>query len=257
LVEELAGGALMLAMAVVLVLASAAPDVHVNPGSGLRTLEVGRGRAPFVLLHGYGGSAGEWIPFASGIRLSSQERFVFPEGPETTTLFDGHASGRAWWDLNLGSYRRGTGLPDMSASRPPGLDRSSAKVRLMLGDLRQRAGAAPPVPILGGFSQGAMIAAATAFESDEPLRALVLLAGTIVDEARWTKGMPRRKGLPVFIAHGRHDQVLPFALAARLEQRMREAGLEVTWVPFDGGHDVPDRVVTELNSFLERVGARK
>ena len=80
----------------------------------------------------------------------------------------------------------------------------------------------------------------------------VLLAGTIVDEARWTQGMARRKGLPVFIAHGRQDQVLPFAIATRLEQRMREAWLVVTWVPFEGGHEMPAEVVTALNQFLTR-----
>jgi phospholipase/carboxylesterase len=247
----------MVTMAVVVLLWAPPPDVHVNSASGLRTLEVGRGRVPFVLLHGYGGTAGEWIPFSSGIQLSSDVRFVFPQAPEATVPPDGPVGGRAWWRLDLGSYRRGRGLPDMSASRPAGLGRSTAKVRLLLGDLRERAGVPPPVPILGGFSQGAMIAAAIAFESDEPMQALVLLAGTIVDEARWTNGMARRKGLPVFITHGRQDPVLPFDVAARLERRMREAGLNVTWVPFEGGHLVPDEVVAALNRFLAQVGGRR
>ena len=234
-------------------LLAVSPDVHVNPESGLRTLEVGRGRAAFVLLHGYGGTAREWVPFSRAIQLSDDMRFVFPEAPETTTPPDGPPGGRAWWRLDLASYRRGGGPPDLSASRPPGLDHSKRRVHLLLRDLRQRGGAAPRKPILGGFSQGAMVAAASVFESDEPVHALVLLAGTIVDEASWVKGLPRRKGLPVFIAHGRQDQVLPFDASARLVRHMQAAGLDVTWVPFDGGHHMPDEVVTALNRFLVRV----
>ena len=74
---------MFLSMAVVF-LAAASPDVHLNPGSGLRTLEVGHGRVPFVLLHGYGATPEEWIPFSRTILISDEERFVFPEAPETT-----------------------------------------------------------------------------------------------------------------------------------------------------------------------------
>ena len=36
---------------------------------------------------------------------------------------------------------------------------------------------------------------------------------------------------------------------------MRRSGLQVTWVPFDGGHEFPVKVVTALNGFLARIGA--
>jgi phospholipase/carboxylesterase len=57
----------------------------------------------------------------------------------------------------------------------------------------------------------------------------------------------------VFLAHGRHDEVLPFTGAIRLEGEMRRAGLRVMWVPFDGGHEIPVPVVTALNRFLAMV----
>jgi phospholipase/carboxylesterase len=96
-----------------------------------------------------------------------------------------------------------------------------------------------------------MISADVAFTTDEPLKALVILSGTFVDEAGWTKGMAQRKGLPVFISHGSKDDVLQYGIALRLRDAMKRAGLQVTWVPFAGGHEVPPEVVTALNSFLE------
>ena len=107
--------------------------------------------------------------------------------------------------------------------------------------------------MLGGFSQGAMVSAEIAFRSDTPLKALILLSPTVVDEPSWRDGIPLRRGLPVFIAHGRQDEVLPFSASARLAETLRTAGLNVTWVPFDGAHDIPRPVVDALNEFLASV----
>lgn len=220
--------------------------------SVLTTLVLGGGGPPtLVLLHGYGSSAERWIPFARTIRLGGAGRFVFPQGPERTVPPEGPVDGRAWWRLDLASHVPAGGrLPDLSAARPVGLPASAALVQDRLARLRS---SSKEPPILGGFSQGAMVACQIAFLSDVPLTALVLLSGTLVDESTWMAHMPRRRGLPVFLAHGRRDDVLPYALAERLRARMQAAGLVVTFVPFEGGHDIPAEVVEALNRFLATV----
>ena len=220
-------------------------------GSGLRTIEAGTGAVPFVLMHGYGSTAAEWIPFTYTIRLPAGRRFVLPEGPETTQPPDGPRNGRAWWRLGLDAHRRpGDGLPELSRTSPPGLAASNRRIRALLAELAAGSNYPRERQMLAGYSQGGMIAADIAFRTDEPLDALVLLSPTIVDEPAWRTGMPRRRGLRVFISHGRRDTVLPFDVSDRLQQAMREAGLRVTWVPFDGGHEVPAQVVIALNTFL-------
>jgi phospholipase/carboxylesterase len=62
--------------------------------------------------------------------------------------------------------------------------------------------------------------------------------------------------MPVFLAHGRTDPVLSFEVGDRFRQRLEAAGLEVTWCPFDGGHEIPATVVVALNGFLERLQLR-
>jgi phospholipase/carboxylesterase len=104
--------------------------------------------------------------------------------------------------------------------------------------------------VLGGFSQGAMVASEVAFGSDARLRALVLLSGTLVDERTWERNFQMRRDMPVFLAHGRSDRMLPFAVADRFRTELEAAGLKVTWFPFDGGHEIPAAVVIELNKFL-------
>ena len=98
-----------------------------------------------------------------------------------------------------------------------------------------------------------MVAAEVAFESDERLAGLVLLSGTFVDESRWRERLSRRRELPVFISHGRDDRTLPFVVAERLRDSLVAAGADVTWCPFDGGHEIPAVVVVELNDFIKRL----
>jgi predicted esterase len=98
-----------------------------------------------------------------------------------------------------------------------------------------------------------MVAAQVAFQSEEPLSALILLSGTLVDEPAWKANFARRKGLRVFIAHGRADPTLSFEAADRMRSEMIAAGIEVTWFPFDGGHETPATVVTALNEFLSHL----
>jgi phospholipase/carboxylesterase len=249
-------GSGILTLCLALSLAIAHPVIQIdNPKSELRTWEVGAGALPIVLLHGYGSTPQHWLPFANTIRVSSHRRFLFPGAPESTRPPDGPADGRAWWRLDLSSYLPpGQSLPDLSRAKPEGLLRASRRVRTLLGEVDARLGSQPDRLILGGFSQGALVAAQIAWRSDRPLRALVLLSPTFVDEAAWTAAMPARRGLPVFISHGRHDPILGFASAQRLEQAMRAAGLRVTWAPFEGGHDIPMEVVDALNQFLASIG---
>lgn len=208
----------------------------------------GKGPPTVVLLHGFCSSEKDWLPFAKSILLSRGTRFLFPRGPKSARRSDGAPTGRAWWHLDLAPRMRDGALgADLSAEKPAEIESAAQAVRALLAQRGNRA--AQPF-ILGGFSQGAMVAAQVAFQSDEPLRALVLLSGTLVDEASWKANFAQRKGLHVFISHGRSDPTLSFEIAERMRSEMAAAGMLVTWFPFDGGHEIPAEVVVALNEFF-------
>jgi phospholipase/carboxylesterase len=198
-----------------------------------------------VLLHGYGSRAEQWLQFEHVIKVPNDGRLIFLQGP-----LRGPISGsRGWWWLNLeGNIPQGERLPDLSSIKPVGIKVASRLVREYLGDIDG------PI-VLGGFSQGAMVSGEVAFQTDQELTALVLLGGTTVNEAAWAGSFPNRRRLPIFIAHGRSDGVLPFSIAERFANKLKAAGLNVTWVPFDGGHEIPAIVIRELNTFLNGVPA--
>jgi phospholipase/carboxylesterase len=211
----------------------------------------GQGPPTLVLLHGYGSSAEQWAPFTQTIHWPAPGRFVFPQGPEVMVRTDGAVGGRAWWPLDLAAYvPTGQAAADLSSARPLGLQATATLVEDLIDDRR----VVPRGPVvLGGFSQGAMVAGEVAFTSRVPLSALIVLSGTLVDEPVWARHFSERRSLPVFLAHGRQDRTLPFAAADRMRQSLVAAGLDVTWCPFDGGHEVPAAVVVALNAFLDRL----
>jgi phospholipase/carboxylesterase len=193
-----------------------------------------------VLMHGYGGRAENWLQFEHHIKVPVAGRLVFLQGP-----LRGPISGsRGWWWLNLeGHIPVGERLPDYSTANPDGIKVASFLVREYLEDIDG------PI-VLGGFSQGAMLSGDIAFQTDQDLAGLVLIGGTTVNEAGWVERFADRRGMPIFIAHGRRDGVLPFTIAERFATKLQAAGLDVTWVPYDDGHAIPLVVIQRLNAFL-------
>ena len=229
------------AIAALLVLASCSEV----PGLAVITAG-GDGPPTLLLLHGFGSSANEWMPFTRTIQWPRPGRFVFPQGPETLESSKGRVA-RAWWPLELHPFTSPPeSLPDLSRTRPTGLKPAADAVVLLLQNLDG------PL-VLGGFSQGAMLASEVAYRSNVPLAGLVLLSGTPVDEQAWKSAYGGRRGLPVFVAHGRADSVLPFSGSDRMRRDLAAAGNRVTWHPFDGDHEIPADVVIALNQFLREL----
>jgi phospholipase/carboxylesterase len=223
-----------------------------NQRPRLATIVRGENGPPtLVLLHGYGSSAEQWQPFTQTIRWPSSGRFVFPQGPEQTVPPDGPVNGRAWWRLDLASHiPAGKSIPDLSKTRPAGLKLAAGMVEDTLSDRRT----VPHGPVvLGGYSQGAIVASEVAFRSRVRLSGLVLLSATLVDEAEWQQHFQERRNVPVLLAHGRADRVLSFEIAERFREKLDAAGVQVTWCPFDGGHEIPAEVVVALNNFIEQL----
>lgn len=203
----------------------------------------GSGPPTIVLLHGYGSRAEDWLQFEQKWQFPANTRRIYPQAP-----LRGPWSGqRGWWWLHLYTYVTAeTQMPDLSRTAPGGIKVASRLVRNAIRDV------ARPI-ILGGFSQGAMTSAEIAFQTDQDLTGLILLSGTTVNEEEWAERFAGRRALPILIAHGRQDAVLPFAIMDRFQQRLKAFGMDVTWVPFDGGHEIPPVVVNEVNTFVNRV----
>lgn len=102
----------------------------------------------------------------------------------------------------------------------------------------------PAQQILVGFSDGATFALALGTSKDTPFTDVVALSpGLAVVASRPARG--RR----VLVMHGRQDKNLPFSFTSTtVVDRLKSAGLTVRFVPFEGGHVIPDHPLATLKT---------
>jgi phospholipase/carboxylesterase len=208
-----------------------------------------------VLLHGFGAPGTDLVPLGRVFEGPEDARYVFLEAPvELPTPF---GMGRAWWMIDPMRFQdavaRGT-FEALEREEPEGLAEARTALSAALDAIEAELSPPDPGPILGGFSQGSMLALDLALsEPTRKIGGLVLMSSTLIARDRWSRGIPTRKGLPVVQSHGAYDPVLPYAQAQRLCAILRDGGLDVTWIPFDGQHEIPPPVVDGVGAFLRRL----
>jgi phospholipase/carboxylesterase len=211
---------------------------------------VGDGGPKIVLLHGFAGGADDLAAFGKSMGVSGE--FFFPEAPlrldrSEPAGLDGHA----WWPSDGASRAAAlaSGQPrDLSSFEPPGLEEARA---ILATFLEESCGASSETPlVLGGFSQGAMLAFDYALHVDRPLAALVMLSGCRIAERVWNPLLVKRRGQRAFISHGRADPDLAFSATERFNQDLVGAGWVVDFHAFEGGHGTPLQSVRALKKFL-------
>lgn len=215
--------------------------------AGLRAILGGVAGSPLtvVVLHGREMEAADLSPFAASLGVAA--RFVFPDAP-----LPGGARGRSWWpvDAEARARARAHGPADLHALDPAG--RAEARA-LLAGLVRALAAESAARVALVGFSQGGMLAMDYALHEPRPA-ALALLSSSRIAAAEWAPRLPRLQGLPVLVSHGREDRELAFSAGEGLRDAAQEGGAAVTWVPFDGGHEIPLPVWRALRRWLLALG---
>ncbi len=130
----------------------------------------------------------------------------------------------------------------------------------MLGDFLRGVDEATGVPwertVVGGFSQGTVMSYALGLGDGRPSPAgIIALSGFIPTVDGWTADLDR-PGLPVFIAHGRRDPIMTIDFARDAQQRLSQAGLDVTYRESDAAHHVDPRTLQELPGFIDEALVR-
>jgi phospholipase/carboxylesterase len=203
-----------------------------TPHGELDVVVVGDGSLGVVLLHGYGALPEDMLPIARGFAASTPTAFVVPTSPR---IWRPGGDGRAWFER---------AALDANAQIERARDEVEALIEHLRADGHEHV-------VIAGFSQGASLSIEVALHAGETG---ISLAGLVALSAR---SLPRYRhrwaalsGLPMLLSHGRVDPVIPFFSGARIAAEAEAAGAALTFVPFDGAHEIPLTLRAEIRTFL-------
>lgn len=198
--------------------------------AGLRCLETGDDGAPLavIVLHGREMEAADLAPFGASLRIPA--RCVFPDGPIPLP-----ERGRSWWPIDPEKRAKAlaAGPMDLWQVAQPGRAEARGALDALVREL------APERFALVGFSQGGMLAMDYVLHDGRRPDSLALLSSTRIAFSEWQPRLHRLADLPVLVSHGRTDGELSFAAGENLREAAIAGGARVTWLPFDGGHEIP------------------
>lgn len=196
-----------------------------------------------VLLHGFGADASDLFPLADILDPETKWNFIVPDAPLEIPVGPSW-TGRAWFPISLRELEVGV---DFTQIRPPGLEVAVSVVDELLFHLDSKK------LVLGGFSQGAMVATEIAMSQPESIAGLILYSGVLLDEPGWKKKAAGLKGKPILQSHGMQDPVLPAAAAQKLHELLKGAGAEISFNGFNGQHEIPNVVLNRTREFLSKL----
>ena len=224
---------------------------------------VADGAAPAVVMvicHGFGAPATDLVPVAADLlrvapALAGRVRFVFPAAPLSLAEV-GMPGGRAWWHLDLqrltAAIERGE-FRDQRAKIPEGLPEARQLLHGLVEEIMQEWDLTADRLVLGGFSQGSMLATDVALRLADPPAALCAWSSTLLCEQQWRELAAARGPLRVLQSHGRSDSILSFAAAEWLRDLFDEAGFAVEFLEFPGDHTIPAEAIRRTASLLQDV----
>jgi phospholipase/carboxylesterase len=227
--------------------------MHIEQFGELRAhVKEGERNAPddpvVVLLHGFGALGDDLVDLGDALPVPPNVRFVFPEAP----LLVDRGPGRAWWMIDPELFeRRARGeRVDRTRELPPGLPEARRLLSSALDAMQARFSIDRSRMILGGFSQGSMLACDLALHEAQQPGGLVLLSSTLIARSLWEPRMASLRGLRVLQTHGYHDPILPYGDAEKLAELLQEAGARHTFVDFAGGHEIAPPAARALARFI-------
>ena len=195
-----------------------------------------------IWLHGLGADGQDFVPIADELELPVAVRYIFPHAPMRPITINGGFVMRGWYDIAEQSID--------AQQDAVGIRASQALVEGLIA--REVAnGIAPQHIFLAGFSQGGAIALHTALRLAYPLGGVLALS-TYLPLAESAAGelLEQTKKTPVFMAHGRSDPIVPYALGITSKETLLKFGYKVDWREYAMQHSVCEEELRDIAEWL-------
>ncbi len=213
----------------------------------LPVVELKIGMSPthaIIWMHGLGADGNDFVPIVNELSLPQglQIRFVFPHAPERPVTINNGYVMRAWYDISNTSSEDESGIRD-----------SQQAINALIAQEIQN-GIASENIILAGFSQGGVMALQVGLRHTSRLGGIVALscylplADMLAQEAESVNAT-----LPIFMAHGSQDSVIPISRAVTSNEKLLAANYSVEWHEYPMAHSVCMEEIEDISRWLMRI----
>ena len=201
-----------------------------------------------IWLHGLGADGHDFEPIVPELRLDPglNIRFVFPHAPMMPVTINQGFVMRAWYDISSA---------DIGAEPDEKGIRASAELVGTLIDDQIESGIVPERIVLAGFSQGGAIILQAGLRYPARLAGIMALSTYLpLAEVLASEKSEDNQDIPIFLAHGSADPVIPVDLAYRSQKRLEQQGYTVEWHEYESmAHSVSEQEIYHLAEWLEKV----
>lgn len=200
-----------------------------------------------IWMHGLGADGGDFVPIVQELELTDCPpiRFVFPHAPTMPVTVNNGYVMRAWYDI-LG--------PDLVLREDEaGLRLSEAAIGRLIAAQVAR-GIPSERIILAGFSQGCAMALQVGLRYPDKLGGLLCLSGYLpLAGSTASELSSANRGIPIFMAHGQSDSVIPIDRAVASRNILASLGYDIDWHDYPMPHSVCPEEIDDIGAWFQRV----
>jgi len=196
-----------------------------------------------IWLHGLGADGEDFVPIVKELKLPVAVRYIFPHAPKRPVTVNGGFVMRAWYDISGDTINM--------QQDAAGIRSSQADIEALIAQEVAR-GIAPQHIFLAGFSQGGAIALQTALRQKTPLAGVLALSTYLpLAETVSAEASPESRQTPIFMAHGRNDNVVPYQLGVSSKDKLEAQGYIVAWHDYAMQHSVNAAELNDIEAWLK------
>ena len=201
-------------------------------------------RASVIWLHGLGADGYDFAPVVDMLNLA-QVRFILPHAPSMAVTRNNGYVMPAWYDLYAPSESHQEDLV--------GIRRSEDHLNSLVENEIKR-GIASDKIVLAGFSQGGAIALHSATRYPKKLAGVLALSTYLPLKATLAKqAHAANLATPIFMAHGRADDIISLDRALASCLSLQENGFTVQWHEYAMAHSVCVEEINDIRLFLTKL----
>lgn len=210
--------------------------VEINPA--------GTPRACIIWLHGLGADGHDFeslIP-QLGIVESLDVRVVLPHAPRRPVTINGGMIMPAWYDIVAPDFKQG--------QDSDGIRASEQQLRALIK--REIDNGIPASRILlAGFSQGGAMVLHTGLRYSQALAGILVLSAYLpLADTLASEASPANKAVPIMMAHGMQDPVVPPMLALQSRDALQQLDYHVNWHSYPMQHAVCPEEMLDIREWL-------